>query len=60
MKKRTLEISLESNSNEGDGHNDETVVARVLELIQQGYTSGYEPTWCIKEEERVNLLKGEK
>ena len=56
MKKRTLEISLESNSIEGDGHDDETVVARVLELIQQGYTSGYEPTWCIKEDNWTKAL----
>ena len=50
MKTRTLTIQLESNTNEGDEHDDETIVARVLEMIQEGYTSGYEPTWEIKEE----------
>lgn len=46
---RSLTIRLEDNSNDGDGHNDETIVAHVLGLIRQGYTSGYEPTWSIDE-----------
>ena len=46
---RTLTIQLEDNSNEGDGHDDETIVAEVLRLIGEGYTSGYEPTWSIEE-----------
>lgn len=46
---RTLTIQLENDSNEGDGHSDEVIVERVLELVKEGYTSGYEPMWEIKE-----------
>jgi hypothetical protein len=49
--KRVLIIQLENNVNEGDdNHDDETIVERVLELIRQGYVSGYYPSWEIKEE----------
>ena len=46
---RTLIIQLEDNSNEGDSHDDETIVTEVLRLIKEGYTSGYEPTFSIEE-----------
>lgn len=48
---RELVIQLENDSNEGDEHDDETIVERVLELVSEGYTSGYEPTWAIREGE---------
>lgn len=49
--KRILKIYLENNTNEGDDHTDETVVEHVLGLIREGFTSGYQPTWSIDEEE---------
>jgi hypothetical protein len=48
---RTLTIQLEDNSNEGDSHDDEQVVERVLELVKDGYTSGYDPRWYIEEKD---------
>jgi hypothetical protein len=45
---RTLTIQLEDN--DADGNDDEIIVERVLELIKQGFTRGYEPTWEIVEE----------
>lgn len=49
--KRILTIQLEDNTNDGDKHADEVIVARVLELIEEGFTSGIEPTWEISETE---------
>lgn len=43
----TIEISEETDTTE-----DMTVVLeRIIELIRQGYKSGYEPTWSISDEE---------
>ena len=33
-----------------EGKSDEDIVNRVAELVEQGYTSGTEPYWQIKEE----------
>ena len=41
--KRTLTIKLQ------DDVDDEIIVARVLELVSDGYTSGFHPYWEIKE-----------
>lgn len=51
---RILTIHLENNTNEGDEHDDETIVEYVLELIKDGYTSGYEPTWSIEEKADIS------
>ena len=46
---RKLIIELENNSKEGDEHDDEQIVERVLDLIKEGFKSGYEPRWNIEE-----------
>lgn len=51
MRILTIYLEDEDKINSEDGHPDDQVVERVLELIQQGYTSGYEPRWEIKETE---------
>lgn len=44
--KRELIIQLD------DKEDDEMIVERVLELLSEGYTSGYGPFWEIKETEK--------
>jgi hypothetical protein len=44
--KRKLEITLSE-----DESDDEDIVARVLELMSQGFYSGFDPHWEIVEEE---------
>lgn len=46
-----LTIQLENNTNEGDKHDDETIVAEVLRLMRAGCTSGFNPTWSIDNED---------
>ncbi len=47
MSNRVLTIQLENNTNEGEEHDDETIVAEVLRLMRTGCTSGFYPTWNI-------------
>lgn len=42
--KRTLEITLSEDEND-----DEDIVAQVLDLMSQGFTSGFYPHWEITE-----------
>lgn len=49
----TIEIDEETAT-----HNDMVyVLERVLELIKQGYTSGYEPSWSLSGEEEERLIR---
>ena len=42
--KRKLIINLEETEDD-----DEVIVSRVLELLSEGYTSGFDPSWHIEE-----------